>query len=124
MQDAGSSIMEDNIVLIDGRLSIREDDEAKIVANNVVDINQVINSMAGNENEVKKPRILSLEITNLSEQQKEKLRGAIKFFAGDKNNILVQVIDNGLAKPCGGIYLNEEILKEFEDIVGKDKVHI
>ena len=71
-----------------------------------------------------KPRfkILTLDITNSSEEQKAKLRGAIKYFSGEKNNIAVRVLDNGEYKPCGAIYLNDEILKQFEEILGKEKV--
>ena len=121
---SSSSIMEDNIVLVDGRLSVREDDETKIVANNIVDINQSIKNSPGKEEVVRKPKVLSLDITNATEEQKEKLRGAIRFFAGDKNNILVQVIDNGVVKPCGGIYFSEGTLEEFRDILGEDKVFV
>ena len=55
----------------------------------------------------------------MSEERKEKLRGALKFFNGDKNNVPVQ-IENGEKKvTIGGIYLTEEILKEFEEITGE-----
>ena len=39
---ASSVLLEDNIVLIEGRLSIREDDDVKIVANSIVDFENVI----------------------------------------------------------------------------------
>ena len=65
---------------------------------------------------------MQLNITNLEESQKAKLRGAIKFFMGDKNNMQVQIIANEEIKPCGAIYLNEQILKEFEEVIGKENV--
>lgn len=106
----------DNIVLVEGRLSIREDEDIKIVANNITEIE------VGSEN--KKIKKITLNITNVNEESKAKLRGAIRFFSGDKNNIEVEVIDGNEVKPCGLIYLTKEILKEFEDILGSEKVKL
>ena len=55
----------------------------------------------------------------MPEDRKEKLRGALKFFSGDKNNILVQIENEDKKIMIGGIYLTEDILKEFEEIIGK-----
>lgn len=106
----------DNIILIEGRLSIREDENVKIVANNIIE-------MKTDEIKTHK-KTLSLDITDINEEIKAKLRGAIKFFAGDKNNIEVEVVDNGQTKSCGKIYLNNEIQNQFEDILGKDRVKL
>lgn len=102
--NSGKSLIEENIVTVTGRLSIREDDSATIIANDIKDFGE------------QKQDILSIDITNFSEEQKEKLRNAIKYFAGDRNNMNVQVIINGEAKPCGQIYCNEEIKKIFETL--------
>lgn len=101
--NAGKSLIEENIVIVDGRLSIR-DDQASIVANEIKDFGE------------QKTNILSIDITNFSEEQKSKLRSAIKYFSGDKNNMNVEVVINGEAKPCGSIYCNDEIKKIFEEI--------
>ena len=102
--NSGKSLIEENIVTVTGRLSIREDDSATIIANDIKDFGE------------QKQDILSIDITNFSEEQKEKLRNAIKYFTGDRNNMNVQVIINGEAKPCGQIYCNEEIKKIFETL--------
>ena len=134
-------LLDENIVLIDGRLSIREDDDVKIVANNILEFNETVGGDAHidprknkytnhNENPVgvalqddpKKPKSITINITNLSEEQKAKLRGAIKFFSGDKNNIAINVKNNEQILPCGAIYLTKDILKEFEEIVGKENI--
>ena len=65
-----------------------------------------------------------MNITNLSEEQKDKLRGAIKFFGGDKSNVKMQITENEVAKPCGVIYLTDKILAKFEEIVGKENISI
>ena len=78
----------------------------------------------GEVNLLSQPKILSLDITNLDESIKVKLRGMIKFFSGDKNNMPIQVIDNGETKPCGTIYLTNEIQKQFEELLGFDRIKI
>ena len=109
---AGKSLVEENIVLVDGRLSIREDDTTTIIANDIKDFGE------------QKVKILTLDITNASEQEKDRLRGAIKYFNGDKNNINVQIKIGEDYKPCGQIYLTEDILRIFKDILSEERVII
>ena len=107
-----SSLIEENIVLVKGRLSIRDGEKTTIIANEITDFSE------------RKTKVLSLDITGVTEEIKVKLRGAIKYFNGEMNNIKVQIIDGGNNMPCGAIYCTEEILKVFVDILGKDKVKI
>ena len=72
----------------------------------------------------KNKTILSIDITNLNEEEKKKLRGAIKYFTGERNNMPVQVIENGEIKPCGAIYLTDEILEEIKELVGNEIVKL
>ena len=72
----------------------------------------------------KRSKVLSLDITGVTEETKIKLRGAIKYFNGEMNNIKVQIIDGEKIMPCGAIYCTEEILKVFVEILGTDKVNI
>ena len=108
--NAGKSLVEENVVIVEGRLSIREDDTTTIIANEIKDFGE------------QKQRILTLDITDTTEETKAKLRGAIKYFNGDKNNINVRIKIGEEFKPCGQIYLTEEIQKEFEDILTNQKV--
>ena len=137
-------LLEENIVLIEGRLSIREDDDVKIVANNITEFNEKKgDSPTFSQNQFTKPnsnsigadapvcqnnnnraKILLLDITNANEIQKDRLRGAIRFFSGDKNNIAVKVNINGEIKPSGAIYCNEEILEQFKEILGNDNIDL
>ncbi len=109
---AGKSLIEENIVMVDGRLSIREDDTTTIIANDIRDFGE------------KKVKIFTLDITSAKDEQKEKLRGAIKYFSGDKNNINVQIKIGEDIKPCGQIYLTDQIITVFENILGKEKVKL
>ena len=109
--------MEDNIVLIEGRLSIREDEDIKIVAREIKEFGE------------QKKNILTLDITNTNDEQKEKLRGAIKFFSGERNNIPIQIINGEKKDMAGGIFAgnisdNNETIEEFEDIIGKENVRV
>lgn len=126
---AQNILLDENIVLIDGRLSIREDEPVKIVANSITEFNaeNISNvNVQGSNREVinQKPKVLILDITNANEMQKDKLRGAIRFFSGDRNNIAVQVNINGELKPSGAIYCNEEIVQQFKEILGNDNVEL
>ena len=103
-------LVEDSIVLVEGRLSVREDEAATIIASKITKF--------GN----KGARVLKINITNMEESQKAKLRGAIKFFAGDRNNIAVKIKNGDNEVMSGGIFLNDEILNEFRNIAGYDKV--
>ena len=78
-------------------------------------------STNNNQNKIK---TLDINITNLSEEQKDKLRGAIRFFTGEKANIKLQITNNEITKPAGAILLTDKILEKFSDIVGKENVKI
>lgn len=68
---SGKSLVEENIVIVEGRLSIREDDTTTIIANEIKNFGE------------QKQKVLILDINDSTEEQKNKLRGAIKYFCGD-----------------------------------------
>ena len=105
-------LVEDSIVVVEGRLSIREDDDTSIVAREIKELKE------------NKQRVLSLNVTDLTEEEKVKLRGAIRFFMGDRNNILLQIENGTIESNAGAIYLTDDILKEFEELIGQDRVNI
>lgn len=110
-QMCSNILTNENVVLVEGRLSIREDEDVKIVANKITEFKD--NNI---NNKVK------IDVTNLSEKQKSRLRGIIKFFSGEKNNKVLQIQNGEKVSPAGGIFMNDEVLKEFEEIVGKENV--
>ena len=110
-QMCSNILTNENVVLVEGRLSIREDEDVKIVANKITEFKE--NNI---NNKVK------IDVTNLSEKQKSRLRGIIKFFSGEKNNKVLQIQNGEKVSPAGGIFMNDEVLKEFEEIVGKENV--
>ena len=109
---SGASLIEENIVLVKGRLSIRDGEKTTIIANEITDFSE------------KKSKVLSLDITGVTEETKVKLRGAIKYFNGEMNNIRVQIKDGEKILPCGAIYCTEEIMQVFVEILGNEKVKI
>ena len=113
-QSAANLLTVDSIVLVEGRLSIREDEDVKIVSRAIKELS----------NETEKQKILRINITDLEEKEKAKLRGALKFFNGEYNNVPVQVIDGEKILDCGTIYLTKEILQEFKELVGEARVNL
>lgn len=67
---------------------------------------------------------LIINITNLTEEQKNKLRGALKFFTGDRNNTAVKIINEKKELPAGGIFLNENTIEQIEEIAGKENINL
>ena len=117
-------LIEENIIIVKGRLSIREDDETKIVAQDIKNFGEDFNNIQQEnvmKTEIKRPKKIVFDITNVSEEQKDKLRGAIRYFNGDKNNVAIAIKIGEEIKPCGAIYLTDEILKEFIEILGDSK---
>ena len=110
--ESSKYLTEESIVTVEGRLSLREDDEPKIVARTIKPFGE--NSR----------KILTIDINGMEEAEKDKLRGIIRFFHGDRNNMPVQISEDGELKPCGAILFTDEILKEFEEIVGKERIEI
>ena len=109
---AKDCLMEENIVMVKGRLSIRDEEKTTIIANEIKTFSS------------QKSKVLNINITNLDEEKKKKLRAAIRYFNGEMNNIAIYVEEEGKVMPCGTIYLTQEIFNLFKEIVGADKVEI
>lgn len=105
---ASNFLENDNIVLIEGKLSIREDETPSIVARNI------------NKFEIGKRKELIFDINELDENVKVKLRAAIRSFQGKDIPINVEV--NNEKKPCGEIAWNNDSKKIFEEILGKERI--
>ena len=110
-------LVEENIVIVEGRLSIKEDEDARIIVQNIKEFSEENNT----RDNIRKNTVI-LDITGLNEIQKERLKGAIRFFSGDRVNMKISVLDKAQEKPCGAIYLTEEILNQFKEIVGEENV--
>ena len=119
-------IVDDNIVLVEGRLSVREDEAVKIVATNIKEFSEEDIRVENEKSQTKLNTIktVSIDITTLDETKKERLRGAIKFFSGDRANVKLEIVNNGQVKPCGGIYFTDKIFEIFKEIVSSENIKI
>ena len=119
---AQNILLEENIIAVNGRISIREDQDVAIIANSFKEINDIKiqenpNSFAG--------KTLVIDIRDFNEARKAKLRGAIRFFISDRNNLKVAVkqSDDKISS-CGAIFANSDTIQAFKNIAGEDKVTI
>ena len=71
-----------------------------------------------------KNNVLTLDITNVDEDIKVKLRGAIRYFNGEMNNIPVQIKNAEETVSCGAIYCTDDVLEIFKNILGHERVLI
>ncbi len=109
------SLEEEKIVLVEGRLSIREEEPTKIVVSSIKEI----------INEDLELRHIIINITDLEEVKKESLRKLIRKYSKADNAIdLIDIEIDGENRPCGKIFLNDENISEFEEIVGKENIKI
>ena len=142
-------LLEESIVVIDGRVSMKEDSDVSIIANSIIDIedeegiknllnigyhnNYLNNANSFNKSRndantledlsnIPKRKKITLEITNLREENKEKLRGALRFFMGDRNNTPIYVKQGDKISSCGAIFATDEIIDELKDIVGSANI--
>ena len=109
------SIEEEKIVLVDGRLSIREDEPTKIIATN-------IKEMVSEDTGISK---ININITDFSEEDKEKLRNFIRYYSKQTNpETKVEVTVNTEIRDCGNIFIDDEILKKLYEMFGEDNIKV
>ena len=119
---SSSLLLEDNVVLIEGRISIREDEPIKIVASKISEFDE--NDEVTNNEKIKTIQTVIVNITEFDEDKKNKLRGIIKFFSGDKANVKIAVREGEEVKPCGAILMDNKILNIFKELAGDTKVEL
>ena len=111
----GINIEEEKIVLIDGRLSIKEDEPSKIIASS-------IKEMLNEDDTFNK---ININITDFSEEKKELLRKAIRYYSKLENpQTDIEVTVNGEVRNCGKVLVDKEIINEFYKLFGKENMYI
>ena len=125
-QSSMDSLKEDNIVMIEGRLSIKEEDNtATIIASKIYDFqtkNEDSNKTLNVNNNNNINSIIKVNISNLDEDNKEKLRNIIRNNRKENSNTIIIIINEGKELPAGKIQLNDNIINEIKFIVGNDNV--
>lgn len=105
-------LIEENIVLIKGRLSIREEEKTTVIAN---DISNFV---------LDQKKYLTIDITNADETKKALLRGFIRSSKEKGENVFIQVKNCNKILPCGSIYLTKDILKDLYEVFGKENISL
>lgn len=115
-------LIEDNVILVQGKISIKEDEPIKIIASRITEFNE--QEIVVRTTNFLKPKEMIIDITFLNEEIKDKLRGAIKFFLSESANVKLKIKDGIGIKACGSILLTDRVKKAFEDIVGEENINI
>ena len=105
-----TEIEEGDIVVVEGKISIKDEENVNVIANNIYKI----------EADKYFGKTFEINITNLSREEKDKLKALIRAFNNSKNNVNVQVKNNGQIIPCGRMYLDDEVLTKFKQRIGDE----
>ncbi len=108
----GSTLMEENLIVVNGRVSIKDETDVTIIANTIDELKQV------------KKKHIEISIDNLSDNQKLRFKGALSYFEGEKNNIVIHMFEKGQDIAKRPIYADNETLEEFKEIVGDENFKI
>ena len=106
-------LVEENKVRVEGKISIREDEGASII---VSKIDEFIDDANVDNNYV------SVDITNLNDDEKEKLRTLIRKYRKLGDNARIDIVEDGITKPCGMILFNENVQREIIDAVKEENI--
>ena len=108
-----SAIEEEKIVLVEGRLSIREDEPTKIVASN-------IKELIAEDNAISK---ITVNITDFSDEKKQVLRDEIHNYAKYSNaeTQMYVAIQNEI-RSCGKIFADKTTVTKWKELFGESNV--
>jgi DNA polymerase III alpha subunit len=108
-------IEEEKIVLIEGRLSIKEDEPTKIIASSIKEM----------LNEDETYARVNVNITDFSEEKKEELRKAIRYYSKLENaTTQIDITINGEVRKCGQIHMDNQVALNFYKAFGKENIYI
>jgi len=103
LKEYSNLFIEENVILVEGRINIKEDDDTKILVQRVRSFGE----------EAQKTKSI-LEVFVENEQEANKLKSTINFFSGDKSNIEVIIYFNEKEIEKSTMYLTKEILSELK----------
>ena len=108
-----SAIEEEKIVLVEGRLSIREDEPTKIVASN-------IKELLAEDDVISK---ITVNITDFSDEKKQVLRDEIHNYAKYSNaeTQMYVAIQNEI-RSCGKIFADKTTVTKWKELFGESNV--
>jgi len=107
-------IMEDNKLFVKGRVSVSDEQNAKLIASEIVTFDSII----------EKKVFLRFDNLNKYEMHKEELENTLERFSGDSKTVVYLQEENKKMESTRGIHLNQEAYKAFEKIVGKENIKV
>ena len=111
-QNASNLIKEENIIIVEGRLNVKED-SVTIFASSIKGL------------ETEEEMTITVDITNIIEAKKEELRDLIRACSKTRNAVhFVQVKIGEEIRPCGKIFVDDNILHKLEEIVANKNIEI
>ena len=106
-------LVEENKVRVEGKISIREDEGASIIVSKIDEFNDNV-SVDNN--------YISVDITNLNDEEKEKLRTLIRKYRKLGDNARIDIVEDGITKPCGMMLFDENVQREIIDAVKEENI--
>jgi DNA polymerase-3 subunit alpha len=120
-------VMEENVILVNGRISMKEEETPKIIADTILPLKTVLGKEAAAKNRDNKSRRLYLKINDSENAEfMESLCALLDFFSG---SIPVSVYDSG-KKPIESwrkkysVSLNKSLIDELIERLGEENVKI
>ena len=121
-------VLPDSIIVLKGRLSIRDDESPKIILESAYPFNASDemheNSMA--ENGIKKPQIVYIKLTTQDEDKWDKIKEVIKNHRGETPVRVYFERTKQIAEVSKELFCtkDEKVIIEISNIIGKDNVKI
>ena len=101
-------LQNDNIVMVSGKLSVREDDVTKILVDEITPLKKNA-----------RPKI-KIVTEGLEEKEKIRLNSLLEFFKGDTSNCDIYIDDSEFC--ISDILMTNQLLDEISQIVGKQSI--
>ena len=114
-----NTIFEDNIVKVDGRLSVREDEITIMISKIETYEARQIEVLVGLQDRNKKMKINISE--NLSENELTELRNFIKLIGNQKTNTDLEITNKDVSKTVK-VFVNEKIYTKLKELAGEENV--
>lgn len=111
-------IFEDNIVKVDGKINVRED-ELSVVVLKIETYEAQKQTEEVPQKETKKIIVNISE--SLSEEEKTELRNFIKLIGNKKTNAQIEIVNKEVSKTLN-VFLNEKILNKLKELAGEENV--
>lgn len=112
-------IFEDNIVMVDGRINVREDEINVMISKIETYETRALNVNVARQSSDKKIKIVISE--KLSPDELTELRNFIKLIGNQRTNTELEITNKGVSKIVK-VFVNEKIYSKLQELAGKENV--